>query len=79
MALTLQQFNLKNLKRKNPEIITNRPIVRLPNSPKRVISNTSSGNFSQASEPEPEPVTNNILTINGSTLKTIANENIVSI
>lgn len=75
MALTLQEFNLINLKRKNPEVAINRPIVRLPNSPKRVISNTSSGNFSQASE----PVTNNILTINGSTLKTIANENIVSI
>ncbi len=75
MALTLQQFNLKNLRRTPSEITTNRLSIRLPNSPKKVVSNTSSGNFSQPSE----PITNNILTINGSTLKTIANENIVSI
>ena len=76
MALTLQQFNLKNLRRNRPEVPVNRPAIKLPVTAKRVISNTRSGNFS----PSPQDTDQiEILAINGDVLTTIAEENIIAI
>jgi len=76
MALTLQQFNLKNLRRNRPEVPVNRPAIRLPVNTKRVISNTSSGSFSLSPQDTDQI---EILAINGDVLTTIAEEDIIAI
>jgi hypothetical protein len=76
MALTLQQFNLKNLRKNRPEVPVNKPAIKLPVTARKVISNTSSGNFSLSPQDTDQI---KILTINGDVLTTIAEEDIIGI
>ena len=76
MVLTLQQLNLKNLRKNRPEVPINRPVIRLPVTAKRVISNTRSGNFSLSPQDTDQI---EILAINGDVLTTIAEEDIIAI